>query len=332
MRLEAFSRGKIHARPQDNEDALLVLPGLGYAIIDGVSDRSGRMFDGVKGGLFAARIARRALARFLCEEDLSTQGPARPGRLVATLNAALRAGYARLGQEDDLTQAPGLRAGCAFMAALHEGDALTLIGVGDCGARIEREDGRVLIADAKPLDRISALLRREAWRALEARGATREACAAAGAQAAGQGLSAPPSGVSANEAADLAGRVRAVMAQEHPDLPPDEVAMMIGEGISGQRAFANRADLGLGYGVIDGFGTPDAFIIARRFPLAGLREVELFSDGYFHVPEESGLDAFEAAHAWVEQVDFDKLGRFASMKGSSADQATDDRSYLRAIF
>ena len=107
---------------------------------------------------------------------------------------------------------------------------------------------------------------------------------------------------------------------------------MIGEGISGQRAFANRADLGLGYGVIDGFGTPDAFIIARRFPLAGLREVELFSDGYFHVPEESGLDAFEAAHAWVEQVDFDKLGRFASMKGSSADQATDDRSYLRAIF
>lgn len=333
MRIEAFSRGKIHARPGDNEDALVALPGRGYAVIDGVSDRSGRLFDGVKGGLFAARLAQGALARFLAEEDLRVKaGAARARRLVATLNAALRAGYARLGLEADLAAAPERRAGCAFLAILHEGEALTLVGVGDCGARVAGAYGRRTIFDAKPLDRITALLRREAWRALAAKGGSRAACARAGEQAAGMGLGAPPDGLTLAETAELAARVVALFARERPDLPTREVAAMTAQGISGQRAFANRADLGLGYGVIDGFGTPNAFCAMRRFPCAATVEIELFSDGYFGVPETAGLDAFEAAHRDVERVDFDKLERYASMKGSSEDRATDDRTYLRVTF
>ena len=84
--------------------------------------------------------------------------------------------------------------------------------------------------------------------------------------------------------------------------------------------------------MIDGFGTPDAFIVTRRRALAQVRSLELFTDGYFDVPDAAGLDAFEAAHAEVERVDFDKLDRFASMKGSAEDRATDDRTYLRVMF
>ena len=333
MRVEAFSRGKIFARPQDNEDALVVLPGLGYAVIDGVSDRTGRLFGDVKGGRFAALLAQRALAAFLAQEDLSrAQGEARGLRLVAALNAALRAGYARLGIEAELAAAPQPRAGCAVCAVLHDGDDLLLVAVGDCGARVEGEFGRILVTDAKPLDRISTLLRVESWRRMEAKGASREACALAGEQAAGAGVASPPAGLGAAEAEAIAARVTALMAREHPGLPAGEVAAMVARGVSGQRAFANRPDLGLGYGVIDGFGTPDAFVTRRRFARAQARSLELFSDGYFDVPETAGLDAFEAAHEAVERVDFDKLGPFASMKGSAADRVTDDRSYLRVMF
>jgi hypothetical protein len=331
MRIEAFSRGKIHGRQDDNEDALVVLPGLGYAVIDGVSDRSGRLFGDVRGGRFAARSARAALARFLADDDASDPDT-RPVRLVSSLNAALRANYARLGLDLALADAPERRAGCAFFAALHASDSLTLVGVGDCGARIVGDSLRETLIDAKPLDRISTLLRREAWRAVEAKGGARAACAAAGEAAASAGLAAPPPGLTADETQALAARVTALFAREHPGLPADEVARMVMQGVAGQRAFANRPELGLGYGVVDGFGTPDGFIVSRRVPLAGLRSLELFTDGYFDIPETPGLDAFETAHAAVEAQDFDKLDRFASMKGSAADRATDDRSYLRVIF
>lgn len=333
MRIEAFSRGKLHARPQDNEDALVVLPGRGYAVIDGVSDRSGRLFGAVKGGRFAAGLAQAALAAFLASEDLTeAQGEARGRRLVAALNDALRAGYARLGIEDDVEATPQARAGCAVTAALHDGADLLIVAVGDCGARLDGGFGRVLIAEAKPLDRISTLLRREAWRRMEAKGAPREACMRAGDAAAGRGVATPPDGLSIEEAAAIAATVAATMAREHPGLPSQEVATMTAQGISGQRAFANRADLGLGYGVVDGFGTPDGFIVQRRFPRASTQALELFSDGYFAIPDARGLDAFEAGHRDVERVDFDKLGAFASMKGSAPDRATDDRSYVHVAF
>lgn len=331
MRIEAFSRGKIHARPQDNEDALVILPGIGYAVIDGVSDRSGRLFGDVRGGRFAATLARAALARFLAEDD-GGDARTRPRRLVARLNAALREGYERLGLANALAEAPERRAGCAFFAALHEGDALVLVGVGDCGARVTGAFGRETIADAKPLDRISTLLRREAWRAVQAKGGARADCVAAGEAAAGAGLATPPPGLSGAEAAALAARVTALFNEEHPGVAADEVAAMTAQGVGGQRAFANRPERSLGYGVVDGSETPDAFVLTRRFPLAGLRSLELFSDGYFDIPEAAGLDAFEAGHAAVEAQDFDKLDRFASMKGSAPDRVTDDRSYLRVMF
>jgi hypothetical protein len=253
-------------------------------------------------------------------------------RFVAALDAELRDGYARLGLVADLAVAPERRAGCAFAAFLHDGEALLLVAVGDCGARVDSLSGRLLHLDAKPLDEISTALRVETWRAMEAKGAPRAACAKAGDMAAGQGLNSPPEGLSAAEAAAIGARVAARIAKAHPKIAAAEVAAMIARGISTQRVFANRSDLGLGYGVIDGFGVPERFVETRRFELEEIRGVELFTDGYFEIPETAGLDAFEAAHERVEREDFDKLGRYASVKGSADDRVTDDRTYLRVAF
>ena len=51
-------------RAEANEDAFVVLPGRAYAVIDGVSDRTGMRYDGELSGRHAARLVgsrRRAL-------------------------------------------------------------------------------------------------------------------------------------------------------------------------------------------------------------------------------------------------------------------------------
>ena len=39
--LEAFTVGKRFGQPELNEDSLVVMPDVGYAVIDGVTDRNG---------------------------------------------------------------------------------------------------------------------------------------------------------------------------------------------------------------------------------------------------------------------------------------------------
>lgn len=41
MLLEAFSQGKKFGHPEANEDSFVAIPGAGYAVIDGVTDRNG---------------------------------------------------------------------------------------------------------------------------------------------------------------------------------------------------------------------------------------------------------------------------------------------------
>ena len=50
MKIEAFSEGKKLDAPEANEDRFLILPGLGYAVIDGATDISGRLYYGKSTG------------------------------------------------------------------------------------------------------------------------------------------------------------------------------------------------------------------------------------------------------------------------------------------
>ena len=45
MQIEAFSEGKHPAAQELNEDALVIIPGRAYAVIDGATDRSGRRYE-----------------------------------------------------------------------------------------------------------------------------------------------------------------------------------------------------------------------------------------------------------------------------------------------
>ncbi len=329
MRIEAFSEGKVFARPQDNEDAFLVLPGMGYAVVDGVTDRSGRLFGSLRGGRFAAGLVIRALADGLAAEDLAVDGgEARLARLLTLIDAFLRAGYAAHGRLDEARASADARAGATLALVFHDGDLLRMVAIGDSGVRVAGAIGEFLHLDAKPLDRITALIRRETWRRLEAQGAPPGQCDAVAMAAVARGLGAAPEGLAADDAQAIAARVATISAREIPQIAPSDIAQMIEGGVSAQRRFANREDGDLAYGVIDGFGVPPRHVATRAWPRAQVTRIELFSDGYFDAASGFGVAAWEARFREIEALDPHKIGDFASMKGSGPDHWTDDRTYL----
>ena len=58
------------------------------------------------------------------------------------------------------------------------------------------------------------------------------------------------------------------------------------------------------------------------------QQIELFSDGYFAPGHGFGVASWEERFAEVEREDPAKIGRYASVKGSTAGMWSDDRSYL----
>jgi len=330
--LEAFTLGKKFGQPETNEDSLVIMPNLGYAVIDGVTDRNGTRFGGMLSGQFASRTVKRAIEIFLLAQgqpdqpDLQFQGGE---HFVDYLGKAIHAGYAQHGALEAVQADWKLRGGCTVMAALLVGDRLEVVAVGDSGIRINGHDTLQVL---KPLDDVTAILRRETWRYFEQRGASLEECDKHAAAMTWQGtrnqqagtVTAAPEIVEAIEQSALS-----ACRQHLPSVPEAEILVLIQHGIShGQGQFSNVTEPVLGYGGLDGFAVPKRFIETRSYPLAEVETIELFSDGYFKMGAEFGVASWEAAFAEVEAEDLHKIGPYMSTKGTTALQLTDDRSYL----
>ncbi|MBU1336728.1 MAG: hypothetical protein KJ944_12440 [Alphaproteobacteria bacterium] len=330
--LEAFSLGKKFGHPETNEDSLVVMPNLGYAVIDGVTDRNGTRYDGMLSGQFASRTVKRAIEIFLLAQgdpsqpDLQFQGGE---HFIDYLGRSIHAGYVA---HDALAAVEAdwkLRGGCTVMAAMLIGDRLEVVAVGDSGIRINGHDTLQVL---KPLDDVTAILRRETWHYFEALGSSTADCDRYATSLTWQGTRNQPEG-SATADPDLLstieGRVLEACRNHLPGVPDNELLDLIQHGIAhGQGNFQNVTEPVLGYGGIDGFLVPPRFIETRSYDLAEVETIELFSDGYFKPGEGFGVAAWEAAFQEVETEDYHKIGRYMSTKGTTDTQLTDDRSYL----
>jgi hypothetical protein len=330
--LEAFTLGKKIGHPEANEDSLVIMPDLGYAVIDGVTDRNGTRYGGMLSGRYASRTVRRALEKFILAQgqptqpDLQFQGGE---HLVAYLGAAINQGYVDHGVLDAVTADWKLRAGCTVMAAFQLGDRLEVVAVGDSGIRINGDD---VLQVLKPLDDVTAILRRETWRYFEALGRPgAEADTCAGAMT-WQGTRNQTAGTPTADPAVIDAIERRALdaCRAHlPAVPEAELLKLIQNGIShGQGDFQNVTEPVLGYGGLDGFAVPSRFVETRSYPLAEIETIELFSDGYFKLGDGFGVAAWETGFAEVEAKDPHKIGRYMSTKGTTATMLTDDRSYL----
>lgn len=330
--LEAFTLGKKAGHPEMNEDSLVIMPDMGYAVIDGVTDRNGTTYDGMLSGRFASRAVRCAIETFLLAqgrpgmEDLHYRGPV---EFIAYLNEAIRAGYERNGAVEKARADWKLRGGCTVMLVFYRGDRLEVVAVGDSGARFNGDD---LFQVLKPLDDVTAILRREAWRYFAARGHGEGDCDRLSGALTWQGTKYQKAGsptadadaVTAIEAAALDACRRQI-----PGVPDWEFLELLHKGIAhGQGDFQNVTDRALGYGGLDGFGVPEKYIETRSYALADIDSIELFSDGYFLPGEAFGVASWEEAFRQVETEDPHKIGKFASTKGTTKGVLTDDRTYL----
>ncbi len=330
--LEAFTLGKKFGHPEMNEDSLVIMPDMGYAVIDGVTDRNGTTYDGVLSGRFASRTVRHAIERFLLAqgrpgmEELQYRGPV---EFIAYLDDAIRAGYAANGALERARADWKLRGGCTVMLAFCLGDRLEVIAVGDSGARFNGTD---VFQVLKPLDDVTATLRSEAWHYFAARGHDEADCDRFSAALTWQGTKFQTAGTASADTAAIAeieAQAFEKCRERLPHVPDWELLELFHKGIAhGQGDFQNVTDRTLGYGGLDGFGVPEKYIETRSYPLADIESIELFSDGYFLPGDELGVASWEKAFQIVEREDPHKIGRFASTKGTTKAMLTDDRTYL----
>ena len=326
MRIEAFSEGKNLEDPEANEDQLVVLPGRGYAVIDGVTDISGRIVEGMRTGRYASRIVQQAVAEIVCDPVVAA---APPELIVNRITAALDATYTRLGILDEVRAHPPRRMGATLTLALDRGATFRFVLVGDSGLRINETEK---IVDWAGLDRVTAALRQQAYRLVAESGGNLDAqrrvsrlCSYYGAASLHPEMLPdidPP------RLAELHARTLEQCRALFPSAPLEDTRHLVDTGISGQTRFQNMTESPFGYSVLDGFPVPMSLVHVVDRPRESLRTLELFTDGYFEPGESASVAAWEQAADEVERIDPEKIDRYPSVKGSSPRMRTDDRTLV----
>ena len=327
MQIAAFSAAKDPDRPEANEDRFVVVQDRLYAVIDGVTDRTGRRYDGRTGGRVAADATEAALLSLAAEGAHPTLDAA---GLLARLNASFQAAYRRHGVLEEAKAAESSRFGSTLALAVDRGDRFGFFFVGDSGIRF---NGGEIVRHDKDLDHIIATLRGFAYHKVAKAGADPTATELASRALCWRGVgSLPAEAASWIGEADLAEIREAALARltsELPKIPVADITRMIDNGIIGaQGGYQNRPDLVLGYSSVDGFSLTVAGIEAFDRPKAGIATLELYTDGYFALPDRPTIAAWEAMADEVERVDPAKVSLYPSTKGSLGRIRADDRTVV----
>jgi hypothetical protein len=327
MRIEALTEARAPADPAGNEDQLLILPGRGHAVIDGVTDRTGHRYDGLLAGRLASRTVQQAVASFLFEPGEAEVDPA---RLVGHVCAALRSAYDRHGILAIARAEPPRRFGATLALAAERDGGWRFILVGDSGIRL---NGTELWLNENELDLVTASLRQEAYRMVAAAGGGPEDRARVGRACAFHGAVALHPDMrpwlDAPGLATLRARCLAACRARFPAVPTADIERLLDGGImTGQSHFQNNTLSPLGYAVLDGFDVPMDLVRVIDRDAAAVETIELFTDGYFAPAAAPSVEAWEASFREVEQVDPEKIDRYPCVKGSVPGRYADDRTVI----
>ncbi|WP_202814429.1 hypothetical protein [Falsirhodobacter sp. alg1] len=198
--------------------------------------------------------------------------------------------------------------------------------IGDSGVRI---NGTRLLQNDKMIDDVSAAARIAVRSHIAQRINDPDTLELTGRRVSYAGLDAAVGdGILSTAEADavLAG----IMARFSPQMGSftDDLETFLRGGIRVQPRFANDARHPLGFASINatppqGFGITDHFVDA-----AGCQSLEIFSDGYYGLPEGTRVADWERRFDEIEAEDPHKLHAFPEVKGSSSTEFSDDRTVL----
>lgn len=313
MQIELNSRTKLRDGGRLADDVVLVVPGLVAAVFDGATDPTGSNY----GGLSSGRIAAASAAQCLAELVLAGGADIPVEELAGEISEAIAAASRRF----NVTHPPST----TMAAAIRTGGRWRLSIVGDSGIRV---NGRQLLHHEKLIDEVSTRARLVVRRCLAARGLEGDALEMACRAVSFHGLA------QAFERGDLdAADVELVHREvgkvigERADAA--DIAAFVDGGILTQQGFANiGSDHPLGFATLNGtrpsgFGMSDTVLAEDE-----VETLELFTDGYFDLPAGLRISDWEARFAQVEEEDPSKIGPFASVKGSTSLEFSDDRSVI----
>jgi hypothetical protein len=245
------------------------------------------------------------------------------------VSAELRAAAARYGGPGAAHGESGGRFAATLALAVDLGGSFRFVLVGDSGIRL---NGREILVVDSGLDRVTASLRQEAYRIVEAAGGDLPARRQVGRACAFHGAGAlVPEMQPWLDVAMLAALRRAALdrcRRQLPHVPQDHLERLLDRGIAGQGEFQNATTSPLGYAVLDGSEVPMALVRVVDRPRASVQTIELFTDGYFEPGATPDVDAWEAALEDVERVDPEKIGRYPSVKGTTPETWSDDRTVV----
>lgn len=78
--------------------------------------------------------------------------------------------------------------------------------------------------------------------------------------------------------------------------------------------YQNNPDDNLGFGSIDGTDTPAKFVKNFEYSRDQVKTIELFTDGYFDIPQKVSIEAWEKVSEEVEREDPNKCKKYKSTK------------------
>lgn len=326
MYVEAFTQAKDPARPDSNEDRLVMYGDTLFSVIDGVTDKSGESYDGLTGGQLAGRLIEGALREVV---DAGRAFSASTREVLDLIDGRFRDEYRRRGIEERAAADPVLRFGAQLAALFTDGERIRLLHVGDCGVVM---DGRPQGEREQAGDAVLSQVRARVYHHLAATGSAPEERLTLARAVIVDGLDAftPPQEGPLAPAAWSAFRdeLLAELPAEFPRLPAEHVRQAARVGLKGLAQHRNT-EHPLGHGCIDGTRVPDAYVSDTRHAWADVGTIELHSDGYFGRPARGGsVAAWEAHLARVEREDPAKVGPVPSTKGSTPGRFTDDRTIL----
>ncbi len=92
--------------------------------------------------------------------------------------------------------------------------------------------------------------------------------------------------------------------------------------------YFNNPNSELGLGIINGDPVPDKFIKTYTFDLKDIKTLELFSDGYFILPDNAEIKSWEKAFFAGEKEDPLRWSKYPAVKSSSKNMFSDDRTIV----
>ncbi len=313
MKIEIASHSKYRAPGRLGDDVFLALPGGVFGVFDGATDARGTLINGLAAGRFAALTVSGASAALLADQA-ARELPA--DDIIAHLSAAL----ARRTNTLDLPIPPST----TLALCIEIGANWRFIALGDSGFRL---NGQEVLCTNKIIDDVSTHARVALFAHLQSRLSDPDAVEIASRQGIFLGFDkAVVDGVLPERLARQI--IRDTIAATGLSAHADVVRTFLSGGICTQHRYANASDNALCFDTMNGTAPVLGQMIDETRPKEAIQSIEIFSDGYPDVPAQVSTAAWEAAFAKAEAVDFHKIGRFATVKGSTTTEYFDDRTVI----